>query len=153
MKKKLFAIVIATACALALAACGGQSAPSSTEAEDGQNPLMNYVGPYACDRATMKVEAEGMDGAKVTINWGSSYDEGSEWVISGTFDSSTLTITYADCVRTDYVYKSDGSVESETVAYEDGTGTIVFQDGDGIKATWNDEKEHMADGMEFTWAA
>ena len=31
------------------------SAETPDENEDGQNPVMNFVGPYVCERATMEV--------------------------------------------------------------------------------------------------
>ena len=42
----------------------------------------------------------------------------------------------------------DGSVESETVIYENGTGTITFSDTD-YSLTWADNEEHIADGITF----
>ena len=162
MMKKTMALVIAALFALALAGCGGQasspassSAASSSEAveDSGQNPLMNFVGPYACDRASIEIEARDANGAKVTVYWGSSAAETVRWEMEGTFDSNTLTIAYDNCVKTNVVFKEDGEAESEEIVYEDGAGTITFDDGAPIKLTWNDEKEHAADGMVFEFAA
>ena len=36
--------------------------------------------------------------------------------MSGAFDADTLTVSYDNCVRTDYVYNESGEVDSETVA-------------------------------------
>ena len=126
-------------------------AENSTEesaVEDGQNPVMNFIGFYRADRASILVEAEGKDGAKFTVTWGSSYNERSEWIMSGTLDTDTLTVAYDNCVRTDCVFADDGSVKSTTVVYENGSGRIVF-DGESYALTWEDGQEHMADGMTF----
>ena len=146
-RKRACLAILSLLLVLLLSACGGTEAEPSVTEEDGQNPIMNYIGPYNCDRATILIEANGMEGAKATINWGSSAWEHSEWTLTGSFDMDTLTITYEDCVRKDLVFDEDGNLTSETEVYTDGTGTIVFAD-DGT-LTWNDEKEHQADGMTF----
>ncbi len=121
-------------------------------AADGQNPIMNFVGSYAKDRALIEVSAaDDKDGAKFHITWGSSAAEHSEWDMTGTFDPETLTVSYENAVRKDVVFKEDGSVESETVVYEDGTGSFTFSQ-EGNSLTWKDEKEHIADDTVFGWA-
>lgn len=117
-------------------------------AEDGQNPVMNFVGKYGSGRAGMLVEAEGKDGAKITVTWASSAAENSTWTMHGTFDETTLTVAYSDCVKTDCVYGEDGKIQSETVAYENGTGKIIFREQE-YALTWEDDQEHIADGMVF----
>ena len=161
MKKTVVSFLLIMALALSLAGCGAApaAAPQSGEAaeapseQDGQNPIMNFVGIYARDRASIEVGAtDQIDGVKITVTWGSSAWEHSEWVMTGRFDTETLTVAYDDCVRTDYVFKEDGSVDTETVVYEDGTGTITFSDEDGLTLTWDDEMEHIADDMIFEYA-
>lgn len=125
------------------------TATAQTE-EAGQNPVMNFVGNYAADRCSILVECEGKEDAKFTVHWGSSASESSEWVMSGKLDAETMTVNYTDCVKKDVVYKEDGSVDKETVVYEDGTGTIKFSTDS--KLTWNDEKEHAADNMVFEYS-
>lgn len=130
-----------------------ETAQPEADAEDGQNPIMNFVGVYACDRASILVEAtDQADGVKFTVTWGSSAAEHSEWVMTGKFDAEKLTVAYEDCTRTDIVFKEDGTVDSETVVYENGTGTITFSDADGLTLTWDDAMEHMADDMVFEYA-
>ena len=135
-----------------LAACGSQGGGES--ADDGQNPIMNFVGSYGYNRANIFIGAEGQDGASATVTWGSSAAENSTWVMSGTFDPETLTFSYNDCVKTDYVYNEDGKVESQEEVYTGGHGTMVFSEGDPLTLTWNDDQEHIADGtvFEFTGA-
>ena len=163
MRKKSLAVLMAgmimllTACGAAETAAslsennGQQSAGSAVQAdifEDGQNPVMNFVGIYQCDRASILVEAAGKEEAKLTAAWGSSYKESTEWVMSGPFDTESLRVEYHDCERVDRVYREDGSVESETKVYFNGHG-FVFFDYDSNTLTWQDDQEHVADGMTF----
>lgn len=160
--KKMLSMLLVFAMIFALAACASKSAPEAPEtpaaepetsnaptaAEDGQNPVMNYIGNYACDRASMLIEADGADSTKISVTWGSSAFEHSEWVMTGTFDADTLRIAYSDCTRKDVAFSEDGSSESETVVYENGSGRIIFSE-DGASLTWEDDEEQMADGMTF----
>lgn len=154
--KKVFSLLLVFVMLFALTACAAKDAPKGSEAgeaetaaaDDGQNPVMNFVGTYASGRASILVEADGADGAKFTVTWGSSAWEHSEWVMSGRFDPETLTVEYSDCVRTDVEFAEDGSVKSETVVYENGFGTVRFDADDG-SLRWKDDKEHMADDMVF----
>ena len=119
--------------------------------EDGQNPVMNFVGPYAADRANMLVEPLGDNGAVVQVSWANSAAEQVVWTMSGPLDADTLTMEYADCVKTTRVYQSDGSVASETVEYENGTGRILFNGTDSTIA-WEDDQENAGDGLVFVFS-
>ena len=155
MKTRKYAILLLTmllAIVPMLAACGS-SQGSEESADDGQNPIMNFVGVYGNNRASIFIEADGEDGAKATVNWGSSAAETSTWIMSGSFDTETLTISYNDCVRTDYVYGEDGEVKSQEEVYVGGHGTIVFSEGDPLTLKWNDDQEHIADGTVFEYAS
>ena len=125
----------------------GDAAP----ADDGQNPVMNIIGDYAADRCLMHIECQGEADALVTISWGSSAAEVSEWTMSGTSNEETMTIEYENGVRADRVYDENGEVTSETIVYENGAGSFVIQDDYSI--IWNDFEEHVANGMTFRWAA
>ena len=70
--------------------------------------------------------------------------------MSGKFDPDTLTIEYSDCVRTDSAVNEDGSVKSEDVVYENGFGTVHFDNGN---LYWKGDEEHMADDMVFVNAS
>ena len=132
-----------------------ESPASDTEnagAEDGQNPVMGFIGPYAYGGAGMYIEAEGMHNARVSVAWGSGSWEHSEWFMSGPFDEKTLTITYSNCVRKDVTFNENGDVESETIAYENGTGTITFREGEEASLIWKDNQDHIADNGVFTWS-
>ncbi len=119
----------------------------------GQNPIMNFIGTYGADRASVVVEPQGDDSGKITVTWASSASEGSKWVMSGVFDFNTMTITYTNGVKTNYKYGEDGNIASESTVYTDGKGKIMFHDSAGLSLTWDDEKEHVADGLTFVYAS
>ena len=149
--KKWIVIVAALSTLLLLAGCG--TAASDTEdasaADDGQNPVMNFVGTYVCDRAAMQIEADGDAGAKVSVSWGGSATETAEWTMSGPFDTEGLVIEYHDCVKKDVTYNEDGDVASEEEVYTGGHGFITF--GENNTLTWQDDIEHIADNMTFSF--
>ena len=166
--KKWISMFVVLVMIFSLAACAAQKpaeaspAPAEDAAaeadkaeetgeEDGQNPIMNFIGPYACDRANVLIEADGTEGARVTVTWANDTSETTEWKMSGPFDPNTLTITYEGGTKTVRTFNEDGSVANEEVAYTDGTGSIVFTTEGSTKLKWDDAKEHVADGMEFTW--
>ena len=132
---------------MGLTACG-----KSAEPDDGQNPVMNFVGYYVCDRANVYIGAEGDEGANAIVTWSSSAWENSSWMMSGTFDPETLQFEYHDCVRTDYVYDENGEATSETEVYTGGHGFMFFNEGDPLTLTWQDDQESIADGMVFEYA-
>ena len=121
-----------------------------TDEEDGQNPVMNFIGEYQCDRARALVECVGKEDAGITIEWGSSAWELARWSIVGTLDLDTLTVAYSGCTKEIVVYDENGEVESEETAYEDGTGTITFHD-DGT-FTWHEDQSEYGTDMVFEWA-
>ena len=150
-KNKIITLLLVCALVFAVSACGGNS-NSEESSDDGQNPIMNFIGTYVCDRAEIVIGADGDEDATVTVTWGSSAWENSSWIMSGTFDSETLQLEYHDCVRTDYVYNEDGDTESEEEVYVGGHGFITFTDGDPLTLTWQDDQEHIADDMVFEYA-
>ena len=148
--KKFLTLLLAVVMTLSLAACSAKDNTSGSETaeSDGQNPVMNFVGTYGCDRATVIVECKGADEAQFTVTWGSSAATHAEWTMSGKLDTDKLTVDYTDCVKKEVTFNEDGSVASEDVIYEDGTGTISFS-ADEYVLTWDDAKEHAAEGMIF----
>ena len=119
--------------------------------EDGQNPVMNFTGPYVCGRARAMVEAEGSEDARVTITWGGSAWDEAEWVMSGWFDPETLTMEYDNCVRTDRVYDASGAATSEATVFEGGTGRIAFSNED-LTFTWEDDQSEYEEPLVFEWS-
>lgn len=176
--KKLLCILLALSLTLSLAACAGGEKPAETaedptqsepeeaaqtedaveadaeavdEAEeDGQNPVMNFVGEYQCDRAHATVACTGVDEALITIEWGGSVSEMAQWDIVGQLDTETLTITYSGCTKSIVTYNADGEVVSQVPEYEDGTGTIVFHE-DGT-FTWHEDQSEYGEDLVFEWA-
>ena len=147
--KKLTALILLVMLTLALTACGGGA--SEETADDGQNPIMNYVGTYANGRATILIEADGDEGAKATVTWGSSAWETSKWTMSGSFDPEELRFEYHDCVKTDYKYKDEGEVDSQEEAYTGGHGFMFFKEGDPVTLTWQDDQENVAEDVVFEY--
>lgn len=142
MKKTILAWLIIALLVPALAACGNAPAaeapapaaePQNTAAvetapeDDGQNPVMNFVGVYSTDYSLEAlVEAEGADGAKITVTYAGSPWFHTETVMSGPFDPETLSVAFADSTLTEYTYASDGSVAEQQTSYTGGTGRAVF---------------------------
>ena len=120
----------------------------SASSDDGQNPVMNFVGWYSSARPIVFVECEGDDGARFTVTWSGSAWESSEWTMSGVFDEETLSVSYANARRTDRAFGEDGEIVSEKLVYENGSGSFRFSEGDTLR--WEDETEHMADDIVFT---
>ena len=120
------------------------------DSDDGQNPVMNFVGEYACDRAHALVEAVGEEDALITIEWGSSAWELARWVITGTLDTEDLTVAYTGAVKSIVTYDDNGEIAEEKTEYEDGTGTVAFSYEDN-SFTWHEDGADRED-MVFAWA-
>ena len=120
--------------------------------EDGQNPIMNFIGSYACGRANIDVTPDGMDGAKFLVHWGSSARESANWEMSGKLDPETLVLSYSDCKKYILTFSEDGESSTETVEYENGTGTFTFNVED-YSLTWQDDQENAAENLVFTYAS
>ena len=117
------------------------------EDPDWQNPVMNFVGEYQCDRAHATVECFGYDEAFITIEWGSSAWELTRWIIVGRLDTDTPTIHYSGASKANLVYDEEGEVKSEESVYDDGTGTITFHD-DGT-FTWHEDQAESGNDLLF----
>ena len=117
------------------------------EDPDWQNPVMNLIGEYQCDRAHALVECLGNDEAIITIEWGSSAWELARWIITGRLDTDTLTIDYSDVTKSIVTYDDKGEETSQEPEYEDGTGTITFND-DGT-FTWHEDQSVYGTDMVF----
>ena len=115
-----------------------------------QNPVMNFIGNYQCDRAHALVECLGRDEALITIDWAGSAWDLARWTIVGRLDMETLTVSYFGCSKQILTYGDNGELKSEETEYGDGTGTIVFNYDDN-SFTWH-EDEADRDDMVFEWA-
>ena len=149
--KRVFSLMLVLMLVLTMTACSGGQENTGGE-EDGQNPVMNYVGEYVCGRAQILIGAAGTEDATVQVTWSSSAYEYSSWIIRGTFDSDTHTIKYEDGCRYDYVFEDENAEDPvETEVYTDGQGTITFTDGDPLTLVWQDDKEDIAKDMVFEY--
>ena len=117
------------------------------EDPDWQNPVMNYIGEYQCDRAHALVECFGKDEAWITIEWGGSATELARWIIVGRLDTETMTVEYSGCAKTIVTFDESGEELSQEAEYEDGTGTVVFHD-DGT-FTWHEDQSEYGTDMVF----
>ena len=114
-----------------------------------QNPVMNFVGEYQCDRAHATVACMGTDEAWITIEWGGSASELARWDIVGRLDLDTLTIPYSGVSKMIVTYDENGEIVNQEPEYEDGTGTIVFHN-DGT-FTWHEDQSEYGNEMLFEW--
>ena len=114
-----------------------------------QNPVMNFVGEYQCDRAHAKIEAYGPDEALITIEWADSAVEEVHRNIVGKLDTETLTIAYEGFTKSMMIYDDKGEAVSEVSEYEDGSGSIVFNEDGSF--TWHEDQSDT--DMVFEWAA
>ena len=120
---------------------------AADETEDGQNIVMNFIGPYVCDRARATVECEGAQDARVVIEWADSVSSLTRWILVGTLDEETLTVQYTDGIKSVVVFESDGSVSSEAVEYADGTGTITFTENGTF--LWHEDQSDRTEDLVF----
>ena len=117
------------------------------EDPDWLNPVTIFAGDYQCDRAHAQVLCAGFEDAWITIQWGSSAWELTQWDIFGTLDPDTLTIAYSGCTKSNLVFDADGELKSQETVYEGGTGLIVFKD-DGT-FTWHEDQSESGEDMVF----
>ena len=118
--------------------------------DDGQNPVMNFIGSYSNGRASMTVSAMGKDQAVITISWGSSAFETVKWEISGTVmqDEDMVVLNYQNCTCENIIFNEDSSLYQDVTAYTNGAGTIRFG---GNMAVWNDEQVGSAEKQIFCY--
>ena len=119
------------------------------EDPDWQNPVMNFIGEYQCDRAHALVECFGYDEAWITIEWGGSAWELARWDIVGQLDTETLSIAYEGVSKTIITCDDKGEIVSQVPEYEDGTGSITFHN-DGT-FTWHEDQSAYGTDMVFEW--
>ena len=114
-----------------------------------QNPVMNFVGNYQSGRAHALVECSGYEDAWITIEWGGSAWELARWYIFGRLDTETLTVAYSGVTKSIVTYDDSGEIVSQEPEYENGTGTITFNN-DGT-FTWHEDQSAYGTDMVFEW--
>ena len=162
MKKKLLAFILFMALVLSLAACGSapgaETEPQAAETvetpeDDGQNPVMNFVGVYSTEYSMEAlVEAEGAENARITVTYAGTPWFHNQTVVSGRFDPETLTVEFSDATLTEYTYNSDGSVAEEKTSYTGGTGRAVF-DPEANTLTITEDFDSGSIDTVYTWGA
>ena len=119
--RKMICILLAMLMVISLAGCTekkdeqtGTGSESSKVQENsvsnGQNPAMNIVGKYGCDKATLLIEAAGSTGTKVTIDMPVSASEKTQWTMTGNFDPAGNKIEYTDGSKKTYTYDENGKL-------------------------------------------
>ena len=111
------------------------------------SPVQRFQGRYGSGRCTIDVTGVANNTVEIHVYWSSSAFEHSEWVMSGNFDEDGTYVYYSDCVKTNYTYGDDGELVSKETVYRGGKGSLIFK---GNTMTWEDQAEHIADGMTFT---
>lgn len=156
MRKKILAVLF-VCMMLLLSACGGaaqaqeENNDEAAGPQDGQNPVMNFVGIYSTEYSTEAlVEADGAEGAKITVTWAGSPWFHNQTVMSGPFDPETLTMTFTNATLTEYTYASDATVTEEKTSYTDGKGHAVFNPADNT-LTITEEFESGNMDTVYTW--
>ena len=126
----------------------GQSAGSG---EDGQNPIMNFIGTYSNGRAIITVSGQGSQDAAVNVKWGSSAFVSSEWNMSGkvTEEGGKVIITYSNCIMKTVIYSEDGVLKEDKTDYENGSGKFIFS---GNQVVWEDMQDHIGDDQDFRYS-
>ena len=127
-----------------------QPAASDVDTADASRTLAYYAGVYGVGRCTIRIEALDETNANISITWGSSAAEMSEWKMTATFDPDTYRLTYSDCVKADVVYDESGA-STRTVIYENGVGRFLLHPDHSMQ--WQDEQENAGEGMEFFYSS
>jgi hypothetical protein len=105
---------------------------------DWVNPLDACVGEYQCDRARAHVDTIGNEDLLITVEWGSSAWEMARWFIYGRPDPETMSFQYTGGSKSIITTSEDGSEETEEPVYEEGTGSIVFNEDGSF--TWHEDQ-------------
>ena len=71
----------------------------------------------------------------VSIHWGSSAFQSTDWTFSGTFDT-TGVMRFSNCTKVESIYDSNGN-GSHTTRYTNGSGTLTYNASTGVIA-WDD---------------
>ena len=172
--KKIICIVLCLLLICSLAACrvrvninntptpevtevsGGEDSAGITDSSDSgdgddwQNPVMNFIGPYASGDYRALVEAEGRETAKITVESGDPARPDYRWVMSGPFDTETLTVEYDNCVMSSFNWDDINTLPGPKVEYENGKGRVDFS-SESLSFTWRNDNSDWEDVV-FEWA-
>ena len=105
-----------------------------------------YLGNYACGRAFVEITKAG-EGYCVSINWGGSAWEVSEWSYGCYYDNASKTlIANGNGTKADITFKEDGEIDDVDVEYTNGSAQFLLVDGNLI---WEDLAGNAGDDMVF----
>ena len=139
-----------------------QTEEGPTTAEDADEPVsddeagrvaMNYIGNYACGKATAEVSF--YDG-EVSIRISMPYNAGvvNEWSMSGKMDPNTRSVSYQNCIKIVNNLDPEEGEPDRVAEYQYGEGMISFADTDEGRPTfvWYDVTENAGADMDFEYA-
>ena len=123
-----------------------EAAPkSNANAQDGTNTISGiYNGAWS----QVTVDATDNNNVKITVTIHDQEDANKVcvWKMSGKYNPANGTLIYSNCTKTSFRYDETGSEVSRNVAYNNGQGKVVINNG---MMTWSDYQEHAADDMTF----
>ena len=118
---------------------------SNVNAQDGANTISGiYNGAWS----QVTVDATDNNNVKITVTI-HDHDDANKvcvWKMGGKYNPAYGTLIYSNCTKTCFRYDETGSVVSRNVAYNNGQGKVVINNG---MMTWSDYQEHAADDMTF----
>ncbi len=108
----------------------------------------DFEGQYYAGKGNLSITQEAEGKFLIEVWWAIDAASHGEWVMNGTYDEGSQTITYSDCVKHEFTLKDNGEVDTDVTVYSDGTGSIKIVDASTI--LWNDDMEHVADDVPMT---
>lgn len=99
-------------------------------------------------RAGLNIQKTGLNTAKVTVQWSSSYRETSEWVFNCKWDSNTGILAYENGKSRECYYDDNTNNLYKELEYDDGSGYFYLDSG---YLYWVDEKEDAGADCRFVW--
>ena len=123
-----------------------EAAPkSNANTQDGTNTISGiYNGAWS----QITVDATDNNNVKITVTIHDQEDANKVcvWKMGGKYNPANGTLIYSNCTKTSFRYDETGSAVSRNVAYSNGQGKVVINNG---MMTWSDYQEHAADDMTF----
>lgn len=123
--------------------------PAENTEEDGQNPVMNFIGNYQdsnSQRARLTISCVGADQALLEMEWPNSAADGVKWTFTCAFDPDTGVFTYTEGVRKPYTADENGNITYGEIE-QDLNGTFTVAEDGTIR--WNPEGEDADNGCVF----
>ncbi|MBR2698949.1 MAG: hypothetical protein IKE76_10195 [Clostridia bacterium] len=119
---------------------------SDAEEADYQE-AQSYVGRWVCERAAIDIADTGDDTYGVSVVWGNSAFDQTEWHYACLFDINRH-LMYSSEPGTKEIVGCDENGARNVLSTEYGDGAATFALDDGM-LIWDDAKEHVAEGMRF----